>query len=121
MSQCTRLAPDAAPSYDEHAMTVPAEIRDQVLTSSARHCCVCHRSVGLYIEVHHIIQKADSGSDSLDNLIALCFECHGAAGHYNARHARGTRYSPTELRRARDAWYEQVQSGSLDGVADGER
>jgi 5-methylcytosine-specific restriction endonuclease McrA len=36
-----------------------------------------------YLEVHHVRRLADKGSDTLDNAVALCPNCHRAA-HYSA-------------------------------------
>ncbi|NWF91435.1 MAG: HNH endonuclease [Syntrophaceae bacterium] len=84
------------------------EIRTKVLIAAARHCCVCHRYKGVKVEVHHIIPEADGGDDSFENAIALCFDCHNDAGHYNNCHPRGSKFSPRELRLARDTWYKIV-------------
>ena len=50
-------------------------------------------------------QEADGGSNDLENAIVLCFKCHAEAGHCNPRHPCGTKYSATELRKHRDAWW----------------
>lgn len=42
----------------------------------------------------------------MENAIVLCLRCHGEAGHYNPRHSIGNKYSPEELRRHRDEWWE---------------
>ena len=56
--------------------------------------------------MHHIIPESDGGSNDLENAIALCLRCHGEAGHYNIQHPMGNKYSPRELRRHRDEWWE---------------
>ena len=76
---------------------------------AARHCCVCRRYKGVKVEVHHIVSQSNRGSDDSDNAIALCFDCHADAGHYNLKHPRGTKFSAGELRLARDEWHEHVQ------------
>src|SRR5207249_5446918 len=43
----------------------------------------------------------------------LCFDCHADAGHYNPRHARGTKFSREELRAAKEEWFRIVREGSL--------
>ncbi len=87
--------------------------KEQALVAAARHCCVCHRYKGVRVEVHHILPKAQGGTDDLDNAIALCFDCHADAGHYNPEHPRGTKFSKAELYRARDAWHATVSHQSL--------
>lgn len=57
------------------------------------------------MEVHHITLHSEGGSDTLDNAIPLCFDCHGDMRSYDHTHPKGTKYSRTELIRRRDAWY----------------
>lgn len=40
----------------------------------------------------------------------LCSRCHEEAGHYNSRHPLGTKYSPTELRKHRDDWWQYCET-----------
>ena len=75
-----------------------------------RHCCLCGKQCGVFIELHHIDPKAKSGKDSLENAIPLCFECHGAVGHYNNSHPRGVKLQHKELRKRRDQMYERYTS-----------
>ena len=91
----------------------PQAVREQVLVEAARHCSVCHRYKAVGIEVHHIQPRADGGADTEDNAIALCFDCHSAAGHYNPKHPRGTKFSPNELRRHKEQWRRIVESGVI--------
>lgn len=92
-------------------MGFPNPIREKALLLSARRCCVCRQFKGLYIEVHHITPQAAGGTDTLENAIALCFDCHASAGHYNSDHPKGTKYSPTELRGHREKHYADVAAG----------
>ena len=41
-------------------------------------CEVCNASIVRNLEVHHITQRADGGSNSLRNLAVLCDSCHDA-------------------------------------------
>lgn len=75
-----------------------------------RHCCLCGKQCGVFIAFHHIKPKAKSGKDSLENAIPLCFECHGAVGHYNDSHAIGAKHKPEELRKRREQVYERYTS-----------
>ncbi len=90
------------------------ETKEQALVASARHCCVCHKYKGLKVEVHHIIPQHKGGANSYDNAIALCFDCHCDAGHYNDQHPRGIKFSPNELRKHRDSWYELVRENRIE-------
>ena len=94
-------------------MAFSKEIRLHALVAAARHCCVCHRYKGVKVEVHHIVPITAGGADTAENAIALCFDCHADAGHYNADHPRGTRFSPEELRLARDTWHIAVQRNDI--------
>ena len=85
-----------------------------MLVASARHCCVCHRYKGVKVEVHHIILESKGGPNTSDNAIALCFDCHTDAGHYNPHHPKGTKYSPEELRKARDTWLQLVRENNIE-------
>ncbi len=89
------------------------QIRTNVLVSAARHCCVCHRYKGVKVEVHHIVPTSKGGDDCEDNAIALCFDCHTDAGHYNPKHPKGTKYSPHELKEARERWYDIVRNNQI--------
>jgi hypothetical protein len=91
-------------------MTFPAPIRDDALVASGRHCCLCHKFCGLKLELHHIVQKAEGGADTFDNCIPLCFDCHGDMRSYDHKHPKGTKYTPSELKRHRDNWYSKVKA-----------
>lgn len=90
--------------------------REQALLLSARRCCVCRRFRGVGVQVHHIVHEADGGQNTLDNAIVLCLDCHMAAGHYNPQHPIGTKFSPNELRRHRDEWFERVQTAGVESL-----
>jgi len=83
-------------------------VKARAVEAAAGHCCVCHRFDAGHIEVHHIQPQAKGGQDNYENAIALCFDCHTWAGHYNSNHPKGFRYSPEFLRLARDKWYARV-------------
>ena len=87
-------------------MPFPPSVRKEVLVKSHRRCCVCHDFGGRSLNVHHIIQEADGGPNTLENAICLCLRCHAEAGHFNSRHPLGTKYSPEELRAHRDQWWD---------------
>lgn len=68
--------------------------------------------------MHHIVPKASGGADEFENAIPLCFDCHAWAGHYFAGHPRGTAFSPSELRKARDDWYSKFERGEVTASED---
>lgn len=92
-------------------MSFSDAVRETVLTRSARRCCVCREFKGVALEVHHIHPAADGGPDTLENAILLCFDCHAAAGHYNPKHPKGSKFSPAELRIHRDNFWKIVAAG----------
>lgn len=95
-------------------MSFPQNVRTEALVLAARHCSVCHRYKGVKVEVHHIVQEAHGGENTIGNAITLCFDCHADAGHYNPQHPRGTKFSPEELRKARDAWHMIVKMNGVE-------
>lgn len=95
-------------------MAFSKKIKEQILVDTARHCCVCHKSKGLKIEVHHIIPQEKGGKDSYENAISLCFDCHADAGHYYAKHPKGIKLSPTELRLHKEKWIEIVRDNKIE-------
>ena len=91
-------------------MSFPPQVRDDALVASGRHCCLCHKFCGIKIELHHIDQKVERGLDTYDNCIPLCFDCHADMRSYDHKHPKGTKYTPSELRRHRDNWYSKVSA-----------
>lgn len=92
-------------------------IKEEALIASARRCCVCHDFAGRAVNVHHIEQEADGGRNIIENAIVLCLRCHSEAGHYNPRHPIGIKYSPSELIRHRDNWWQQVKQGFVEPIS----
>lgn len=99
-------------------MGFPRGVRDQVMVAAARHCCACHRYKGVKVEVHHIKPESSGGANTFENAIALCFDCHADAGHYNPKQPRGTKFSPSELAKARDNWFAMVQEHNVQEYAE---
>src|SRR5437016_8716101 len=97
-------------------MPFSSEVRELALVLAARHGCVCHRHRGVNIEVHHIIPQGDGGASDLDNAIALCFDCHCDAGHYNCQHPKGSKFSKAELRKHRNRWHEIVAANGIEST-----
>ena len=91
-------------------MPFQGPIKEEALLASGRHCCLCHKFCGLKIELHHIDLTAESGEDTFDNCIPLCFDCHADMKSYDHKHPKGTKYTPSELRRHRNNWYEKVKN-----------
>jgi hypothetical protein len=83
------------------------KVKIKALLWSDRHCCLCGKSCGVNIEVHHIVQPEDGGTDDLDNALPLCFDCHASVGAYSNKHPRGSKYREKELKARRDQIYEE--------------
>ena len=85
----------------------------KILVKCARHCCLCRKFKPTQLHIHHIVSRADGGSNSEDNLAPLCTECHGAV---HSKMSMTKNISAEEIRMARDKLYELVQSGQLHGA-----
>jgi hypothetical protein len=62
------------------------------------------------LQVHHIKQRSEGGSDDEDNLIALCITCHSDV-HTHRPFSR--RFTDDELKQHRDSVYSLVAEGKL--------
>jgi len=91
-------------------MAIPQSTADDILVRCARHCCVCRRFRPLLLQVHHIRERSQEGSDDADNLIATCISCH-AEVHTETKLTR--RFTETELKKHRDEVYRLVTEGKL--------
>ncbi|WP_308620302.1 HNH endonuclease [uncultured Desulfovibrio sp.] len=100
-------------------MSFSHDVMDEALVSCGRTCCICKKFCGVKIEGHHIVPESKGGDDSFDNCIPLCFDCHADVEHYNNEHPRGRKYSPKELRKHRDNWYEYVKTMNSPQVRPG--
>lgn len=100
-------------------MTFPITTRETALVRSHRRCCICHEFAGRNASVHHIVPEANGGTNDPSNAIVLCFRCHAEAGHYNPAHPLGTKYSPQELMRHRDQWWEHCQNTPAEPIGCG--
>lgn len=73
------------------------KIKEDIMVACGRHCCLCHKFCGLKIEIHHIKPQSEGGSDTLENAIPLCFDCHADMRSYDAKHPKGTKYTEKEF------------------------
>jgi len=95
-------------------MTIPQATVDRIMHRCGRRCCICRRFAPLQLQVHHIVERQDRGSDDEDNLIALCANCHVSA-HTSTKMSRA--FTPAEIKQHREAVYHAVESGTLvEGV-----
>ena len=90
-------------------MPFSKKVRVDLIFRSGRRCCVCAKFCGVNIEVDHIVQEADGGSNEPENGIPVCFDCHANIKHYNSKHPRGTKYTPVELQRHRERMFRWIE------------
>ena len=88
-------------SAGHHTKAWP-RLRRRVLTRDRHQCQDCKRQGMGRVEVHHVKHLADGGSDDLDNLTTLCYDCH------RARHASAGRRDIT-----RGAWATLLYKGMV--------
>jgi hypothetical protein len=88
----------------------PQKDVDELLTACHRRCCICHRFCGVKIETDHMVPRDEGGQSTIDNAIAVCFECHAEIHSYNDRHPRGRKFRPEELRRHKEQWLDTCRT-----------
>ncbi len=71
-----------------------------------------------HLEVHHIVQRKNGGSDCPDNLVTLCHDCHAALhrGGFTLRKPRGGYKAPTFMGVMRRKLVERLKSQYGDTV-----
>lgn len=62
----------------------------------------------MHLQVHHIVERSQYGTDDPDNLIATCLNCHGDA-HTRTRLTR--QFTVAEQKLVRDKLYQLVDMG----------
>jgi len=82
----------------------PPKDVERLLVDCKRRCCICNRFCGVKIEIDHIIPSSENGPDTIDNAIAVCFECHAEIHSYNDKHPRGRKFRPYELTAHKANW-----------------
>ena len=87
---------------------IPPELIDKMMVKCGRRCCICRRSRQTKLQVHHIREKGQGGSDEEDNLIVLCLSCHSDV-HTKVPFAR--KFSENEQKGHRDALVKRVADG----------
>lgn len=92
-------------------MTFPEKVRIEALHACGRFCTLCRKYCGTKMELHHIEFRSDGGANTFDNCIPLCFDCHGDMKSYDAKHPKGSKFSPEELRLHRKTWYDLIAGG----------
>lgn len=83
---------------------IAEEVRAKLFLWCARHCCYCGKACATNIEIHHIDGNASNNNE--DNLIPVCFDCHGELNRYNPKHPKGSKYHNLEITSRREQIYE---------------
>jgi hypothetical protein len=96
-------------------MSIPQATVEKIFVRCARRCCVCRRFRPLLLQVHHIKEQSEGGTDDEDNLIPTCISCH-ATVHTDTKLTR--RFTERELRQHRDEVYRLVADGKLLEVSE---
>ena len=65
-----------------------------------------------HLEVHHIVQRKDGGTDHRDNLVTLCHDCHAALhrGEFTLQKPRGGYKAPAFMNKMRDKLVERLKA-----------
>lgn len=66
-------------------MAITKAVRDQLLVEARHRCTICSEKC---FEIHHIIERAEGGSDDPENLIVLCPNCHQHRYHRSGEFTR---------------------------------
>lgn len=93
-------------------MAIPQHLVNEIMVKCGRHCCICRRFEPLHLQVHHIVEQNEGGTDDPDNLIVLCLTCHSDA-HTETKLTR--RFTVSELKMHREAVFKAVHEGRLPG------
>lgn len=89
---------------------IDPETIDRMMVKCGRRCCICRRFRPTKLQVHHIVERSEGGSNDEDNLIVTCFSCHSDV-HTKVPFAR--RFSVAELKGHRDTVLQLVEAGTL--------
>lgn len=89
---------------------IPPEVIDSMMVKCGRRCCICRRFRPTKLQVHHIVERGQGGTDDEDNLIVTCLSCHTDV-HTKVPFAR--RFSVEELKGHRDQVIQMVAAGTL--------
>jgi predicted restriction endonuclease len=62
---------------------VSNKIRKEVYRRDGFRCALCDSTIG--IQLHHVVKRSQGGTESPQNLITLCSDCHALAHGMNLR------------------------------------
>ena len=61
---------------EKNRATIPPSVRREVLARDGHRCRTAGCGSAHFLAVHHIVPRADGGTNDPDNLITLCAACH---------------------------------------------
>ena len=76
----TSCSPEELPERRHTKMIsagISKQLRRAVYKRDGWRCALCDSTQ--YIQVHHCVPRGEGGTDSIQNLITLCMDCHGLA------------------------------------------
>ena len=96
-AQVEALACDARVRRDgePNRATIPPKVRAGVLSRDRHRCATPGCRSTHFLEVHHVMPRAQGGSNRAENLITLCSRCHAFAHENAGAHASGAHASGT--------------------------
>ena len=98
-------------------MSISKAVADELLVKCGRRCCICRRFDPLHLTIHHIIEKAENGDDTPDNLIPVCVTCHTDV-HAQTKLTR--RFTTEELKGHRESLFTAIADGRIQEDGAGE-
>lgn len=78
--------------------------KNDLLVACHRRCCICHRFCGSKMELDHVVPRAEGGDNTIENAIAVCFDCHAEIHYYNNKHLKGRKFTPDEIKGHKLQW-----------------
>lgn len=91
-------------------MAFPQQVKDSVMVKCGRHCCICRRFRPTLLQIHHIQESSNGGSDCEENAIAVCVMCHIDV---HTKRPFTQRFSQEEIIQHRELTYSLVASGKM--------
>ena len=89
-------------------------VKEYVRWRDGYKCQHCHHKGDseTKLEVHHIVQRKDGGTDHRDNLVTLCHECHAALhrGEFALQKPKGGYKAPTFMGQMRNKLVERLKA-----------